>query len=199
MELKKLSLAEFDSIYTDMQQQFPANELKSLEYMRALLSGPHYTAWGAFEENGIVGYTIICSCNDSIFVEYLAVLAQYHSKGYGRQIIAQLTQVYPGCAGCYFEVEHEDPQQPNTARRIRFYRSLGCRLVTDRYFLPYPGGLLEMNLFYLPYHQQSQLPFQQVFSDLKTVFPLIYGRLPEHTGALAGFQQENQRGFFPLT
>lgn len=198
MELTKIALSEFDEIYADMKTQFPEKELKPTEYMKKILSGGGYSAQKAVCGNDAVGYIIVCECGKNLFAEYLAVFKKFHSHGFGSSIIKALKNAYPESSGCYFEVEHQSTEDPNTGRRIAFYERLGCRLLTKDYFLPYPGGDMPMNLYYLPYKERDSIPYDEVLSDLTAVFPIIYGGIPNSMACIEKFKNYNKITEFSL-
>lgn len=198
MELIEASLSEFTKIYSDMTKQFPENELKPIEYMKEILALDCYTALKAVYHGTDLGYVIIYQCKKNIFIEYLAVFKEFQSNGFGGRIINALKSAYPYSLGSYFEVEHENPLDINTSRRIRFYENLGCRLLTSSYYLPCPNEILPMNLYYLPHQKRTSVSFDEVISDLKDVFPIIYGRIPTHRACISEFKKHNKIKKFNL-
>lgn len=82
MELIKTD--EFNIIYKDMLVQFPKSELKSYEKFLKLF-GENYILYRVVEGE-FAGYIILFEYGDFIFIDYIAVLKQFHSKGLGRKI-----------------------------------------------------------------------------------------------------------------
>ena len=113
-----------EKTYTDMQNQFPPEELKSREEYNRLLTDGDYKFGLVFDDEKQIGYILYLAGN-FVWVDYVAVLKDFHSQGYGSRILTALFEKYSQLEGCYFEVEPENETLPHTIRRMNFYKKLG--------------------------------------------------------------------------
>ena len=74
MTLKLINQKTLDkNIYSDMQKQFPAEELKTYSEYNTLLASGDYKLGLVFDDNNLIGY-ILYLTKDFIWVDYIAVL-----------------------------------------------------------------------------------------------------------------------------
>ena len=168
MEFKPVTSKDFRIIYNDMTEQFPPEELKSYTRFCELLESGRYYVKSVIDEAQIVGYVIFIIVNDSLWLDYIAVFKQFHSKGYGGRILKALLEEFK--KGIYLEVEKPDKLHPNTLRRIKFYTNLGAQKLNYDYYYPSAAAPLAMDLYYLPY---KSLP-EQVAADIKDDFAFLH-------------------------
>lgn len=140
----------FNIFYNDMVKQFPKEELKTEDVFIELINSGNYDVLSAFDRRAYV-FIAKDDENSVLWLDYLAVVKQFHSKGYGKQIIQSLSEYYPEYFGCYLEVEKPDENIPDTIRRIKFYENLGAVKLNIRYFYPNKNGDLPMDLYFLPF------------------------------------------------
>lgn len=161
----------FDTIYSDMEKQFPKSELRSYEKIYNDIFSDKSYKMAILEDKGeILGYITYFE-KDFIWVDYLAIIGEHKSKGYGSSILEKLFNHKKDKNGIYFEVELENSDEPLTAKRINFYKKLGCKILDLTYFYPNEENILQMNLMYKPLMKNSP---QNVIQDIKTTFDNIF-------------------------
>lgn len=154
----------FDSIYADMQIQFPSEELKPFNVFVKLLSAGKIECLCAYDNFTQVGYLIFAKAAEFIWLDYIAVKKEFHSKGYGRKILACFKNMF-------LEVEKPCIENPDTLRRIKFYESLGAKKLGFEYLYPNNSGGLEMDLYFLGDVMPDN---DKIFSVIKTVFENVH-------------------------
>lgn len=173
MKLQIGTAADFEMVFQDMCKQFPKEERKSKQHISTLIESGKCQLLLAFDGDHPVAYVIACPFQNFLWLDYIAVFQEYQSQGYGSRIFPLLPDIYPGLKGIFLEVEHEDPQDISTVRRIRFYRRLGAQMIWDGYRLPVGEEGLPMGLFFLPF--DKQLPGKkEIFDIIQYVFDLIH-------------------------
>lgn len=159
----------FGQIYADMQMQFPPEELKPFNVFVKLLSEGKLECLGAYDNLTQVGYLIFAKADEFIWLDYIAVKKEFHSKGYGRKILACFKNMF-------LEVEKPCIENPDTLRRIKFYESLGAKKLGFEYLYPNNSGGLEMDLYFLG----DNIPDNdKIFSVVKSVFKNIHADVNE--------------------
>lgn len=143
LRLERIDIEAFEDIYKNMQEQFPENELKPLDIFKQLLTDDILKCYAAVDQNCAVGYVVYAELkNGSKWLDYIAIKKEFQSKGYGRKILALFEN-------CFLEVEKPDVDNPDTLRRIKFYKSLGAEKLNINYIYPNNTGGLPMDLYYL--------------------------------------------------
>lgn len=175
VNLKKIATDKFSSIYSDMQKQFPQSEMKSYEVFLKLIDDGKYHVLAAYDREILVGYVIFAEIEDVIWLDYIAVLEELHSKGYGSKILNELKNIHSHKIGCILEVECSDESEPNTLRRIKFYENLGAKKLPVDYFYPNEKGDIKLDLYMIPHNQDCDFNIKEVIAD---VFELLHSELP---------------------
>lgn len=168
MELIKTS--DFSVIYDDMQIQFPASEMKSLEKFQSI-SGDNYYIYNVIEKVP-VGYVVIFEYLDFIFIDYIAVYKEFHSQGFGGKILERLRELFKDKKGCFLEVEKPDLENFNTIRRIDFYKKHGAKKLDINYLYPNKTGFLPMDLYYINYG--SEPDYCETKSFVTKLFEVVH-------------------------
>lgn len=148
-----VEIKNLESVYNDMQQQFPPEELKSCKHLQCLL-GKNYKLYQGLENTNEIGYFFLFEDKDFILLDYLAIYQKFHSKGYGSKILQSLKKLYPNKKGCFLEVEKPDNSNINTFRRIKFYEKQGAVKLDLNYLYPSIDKPLPMDLYYIPYRDK---------------------------------------------
>ncbi len=147
-----IEVKDFYQIYKDMQVQFPPEELKPYEHLKSIVS-ESYKIYQVIE-NIPVGYIILFQTEEFIFIDYIAIYQEFHSKGFGGKILDSLKQHF-NKKGCFLEVEKPDPENINTLRRIKFYEKNGAKKLNINYIYPNYHGGLPMDLYYISFNKQK--------------------------------------------
>lgn len=167
---------DFQFIYNDMLNQFPKCEMKTFDCFLKLLKSDKYYFELFSVDNKNIGY-VSYYINDFIWVDYLAVFKEFHSKGYGTQILNYLFNKYKNLNCAYFEVELENEKDNNTKKRMHFYKNrLNCIDSGIKYFLPNDFELYEMKLLYKPLNFKS-LDNHSILNNIKETFNVLYSHI----------------------
>lgn len=150
MKILKVQRGNFDEIYTHMLEAFPKNELKSYDTFKKLIADGQYDVLIATQDN-MVGYALVYKVEStkSLWVDFIAILPEYQSKGFGTTFIHQVADFYkPNYQGIFLEVEIPDGIDQNKDRRIQYYTRLGAKILPCEYALPTYEGPFPMHLMY---------------------------------------------------
>ena len=142
-----------EEIYSDMEKQFPPEELKTFTELNNLLHGNFYKFAMFYNADEPVGYVFFLQ-NDYIWIDYIAVFEKFHSKGYGSRILNLIFIKYSNLKGCFFEVEPEDSDNIQTVKRMNFYKKLGCKKLDFEYYFPNEIKELRLELLYKPFNEK---------------------------------------------
>jgi|GEM_PF-588434 len=179
------TLQTFDTVFADMLAQFPQEEMKPKEIVRTLLERGRYHLLLAYDGDQWVGYLIVYydRRSYSLWLDYFAVFAPFHSKGYGSRMLALLPTVFPYARGCFLEVEKPASHNEMAVRRAQFYRRQGARRLSLDYIYPCVEGVFPMDLFFIAYTQEAQagLSADDIFGTIARVFKNTHSDLP-HVG-----------------
>ncbi len=179
--MEKFSLKENYSkenlkyVYNDLYSQFEKSELKDKEQFDTLFKSENYKLLLCYDESDLIGYIIVYIDIETnlMWLDYLAVLEEYHSRGYGTKMIETLKEKYKNLDGCMIEVEKEDDNDQNTYRRIKFYKNLGCMRLDINYMLPTKESSLRMHLYYLPFGKKT-IKMTKALSVIKSAHNIIH-------------------------
>lgn len=136
MDMRKEDKDFLTYLYTThMQKDFPANEIKPLPTLLALMDKNRYIAYGFYENEELCGYALFTTTSDqcNILLDYFAVCANKRSNGYGSVFLQtmkeQLQGEYHYIIGEVEAIDYaEDPEDAGIRyRRIRFYERNGLR------------------------------------------------------------------------
>lgn len=169
-------------IFSDMEKQFPPEELKSFETLRKFLSGDYYKFAIFYDNKEPVGYILFLQ-NDFLWVDYVAVFEQFHSKGYGSKILRSLFEKYSNLKGCFFEVEPENPEIIQTVKRLKFYKKIGCEILDFEYYFPNDIRELKMKLLYKSF--DKKVPDKnEIKKQVNFVFETLHSGVKNKNAAL---------------
>ena len=83
---------EIEEVYILYQQAFPKNEQMDLTQ---LFDELHLGAiYGYYQEEKLIGFTILCIHHQIVSILYLAVKEEYRNLGYGSMILEDLSKKY---------------------------------------------------------------------------------------------------------
>lgn len=183
MELRlEIQSALSTEIFSDMQKQFPPEEMKSFAELNNILQNGNYKFALAYDDKEPVGYVIFLK-NDYIWIDYIAIFEKYHSMGYGSKILEAIFDKYSDLKGCFFEVEPKDFNNIQTIKRLNFYKKLGCETLDFEYYFPNNIKELRLELLYKSFDgkipsksetlQQIEFVFEALHSNIKTKFTTL--------------------------
>ena len=137
--------------YQKLSSYFPAHEMKDRAHLDNLLK--HKDEYKKIEtDNYLVLYA---EFPDFIFIDYLLVFQSTRGKGIGSRVLSKFKKQRKSII---LEVEPRDPDDPDTAKRLRFYEKNGFKYADQvQYtFKDLEGNSFPMKLFYWPPHELSQ-------------------------------------------
>lgn len=117
--IQKLTIHDFDKIFSLMQLSFPKDEYRPYEKQKELFQNPKYSIYGLPdpERNDIKGFISAWQFRDFVFIEHFAVNPAYRNQGLGSHILQELVSMTP----YQLCLEVELPENHMTRRRIGFY------------------------------------------------------------------------------
>lgn len=132
LKMEKLSKQQVKELYeTNMQTDFPADEIKPLEMLLKAMDKGNYDALGLVEEGKIRAYAFFFKVDKDYLFDYLAVSGGKRNQGLGTQFLEQIRAYYKNADSIIGEVE--DPEYAKTEadrsmqeRRIGFYLRNDC-------------------------------------------------------------------------
>ncbi len=132
--LERMRAADFDSVFSIMEESFPADEHRPYGEQKELLSDPRYGLYVLTEpENGKTqAFIALWKFADFAYMEHFAVAAQYRGQGLGSRVLREIKQMLE-CPIC---LEVEPPKTDQAERRIAFYRRNGFFLNDCLYIQP---------------------------------------------------------------
>ena len=123
---RRLDAREMRLLYdTDLQRQFPSDEVRPWESIEPLLANGCYSGWALESEEGILSYAFLAEVGKNALVDYLATPDPWKSQGCGSLLLNRLRSSLMGVERVF--IESEDPEAPNVEdaamarRRLAFY------------------------------------------------------------------------------
>ena len=154
MKLVTVNIKEFhDRIYPEYKKLFPKEERKPYQTIVKAMKYHLGNVIKIVEENLFIGFIIVNTLENNPYVQldYLAILPEYQSKGYGKKAISLLRKHYHQYKGIFIEIEKiglgaNDKENQIRERRKRFYEEIGFQklsfdldlyhVIYSAYFLP---------------------------------------------------------------
>ncbi len=184
--VKEGSEEDIDNIYAYMLQEFPPEELISKQQICELISSGKYKLYllkykNCVEKDSIVGYSFVYSDNNMLFLDYLNILKQYQSCGYGSKFITLMNEkLGSNGKGIILEIEPVDNIDEIKTRRKNFYLRNGGVHLKCNYLLPCDDGSVPMELMIIPCKGVNFVSKNQIREFVKEAIALIHGDL-KHT------------------
>lgn len=134
MKVEYLDLAKIDEIYNGaLQNDFPPQEIKPFDVIKALYENGEYFACGLFDEEELVGYAMFCEDEKSgyVLLDYLAIKEERRNQGMGKFFLYMLKKLLDEKTAMLIESEAVTPEDSDEVvrtrmRRQRFYKRNGC-------------------------------------------------------------------------
>lgn len=135
--IAKLSCKELLKIYRDTAPaHFPADELKPVSAIEALLEKDAYLGLGLFDEaDRILGYALFLTVpgQNVILLDYYAILTSYRDLGLGSFFLQKMRTYFKQYGGIFIETEDIDyasneRERLERTRRNEFYTRNGAIL-----------------------------------------------------------------------
>lgn len=153
------SADDLPQIYADMEQQLPSDEMHPYKSFLQLFHRSKYKVllYRRDTDGALVGFALVYtieSCN-ILWLDYLEILKEYRSQGYGKALFHALSHKYCGpFDGILFPVEHVHSENLSLALRqkevISFCERLGAHRLHADFQLPCREGSMPMYLYFKP-------------------------------------------------
>ena len=131
-----------DDLLALYERAIPARERKDAAAIRGMAQSPSHRVAVAQDALGVVGFFLLFVGERIALLEYMAVDERCRGEGLGGRLY-ETARSMAADRPLIVEVESDREAVPDRAlraRRIGFYRRLGCRRVTGLdYILPLPG------------------------------------------------------------
>ena len=190
LTLADAGLPGIRQMYGHYKQAFPEAERKPYDRLAALVRGGKYRILLARDtaRDKVVGYAFVYHDDATAWLDYLEVLPEFRSGGYGARLFSALIDgLGPGQDGLYLEVDRPQPGETDSSdavRRIRFYERLGTRRLQVNYELPTAEGACPMYLYFKPkpgaglpsraaWLRSVEAVFQYVHSDISAAAAIL--------------------------
>lgn len=176
LSIKQLNLQQIKEVHQSyLVNDFPKEEQKPYELIESLVNKSVYICYGLYNEETLVAYAFFCKDTDSncILLDFLAVLGEYRSYGYGSKFLMQMKQELTEYDGIIFEVESgmsakNADDKLNCDRRIEFYHRNGVR-DTNNYCLFFG---VDMIIMYMPL--QKDFDDDTIGEALDHIYHIMY-------------------------
>lgn len=184
---------DFPQIYEYMKKQFPPNEMYSFKTFIQLFNNNQYKIllYKRNTDNVLVGYALVYTIESSniLWLDYIAILPEYSSHGYGSSLFKALWQKYCGpFDGILFSVEHVSQTNPELAerqkRRLNFYARLGAHKLNANFLLPCDDGSLPMYLYYKPCRDCALISRSVQIQSITQMYDYCFFNLKHRKGLL---------------
>ncbi len=121
-------LSNYNEICAFMKRVFPKEELMPMWLIRLLTLKKNYDFKVYYDNDLFVGILFTIESDDTLFVFYIAVNDQIHSKGYGSRLLQVLFDKHPNKAITLFIETMDDKNALNYEQRVKrleFYERNG--------------------------------------------------------------------------
>lgn len=131
MQLIKAEKADFNTIYTEMQNSFIPEEIRERDEAFAVLSEKDYCIYKLIADGVWVGFITLWTLSEYTFIEHFAVFEKYRNRGLGARCIEQIKKLSKKLV-----LEAEPPLDEMKKRRIGFYERCGFHVNDCPYMQP---------------------------------------------------------------
>ena len=131
-KLEKLAESDFPSVWKIMQDSFPADERRTMENQKKLLSEEKYELLGCKKEGKLLSFFALWQFEDFLFIEHFAVDKKARNGGLGAVMLSGLQKMNRK----KIILEVEPPADELTKRRVAFYERNGFCLNDYFYMQP---------------------------------------------------------------
>jgi GNAT superfamily N-acetyltransferase len=182
IKLTEETVYDLEYIYSRLQKEFAAEELKNPTQFEKLMAGNRYKLFIAGDSitDQIIGYAFVYEIADpkALWLDYLMIEKEFQGSGCGSILFNKIAALSPGIIGVFSEVEIPDSQDKICAdlqqRRIRFYERLGAKKLSIDYCLPTYDSGLPMFLYFRPSPSVRHITGHQIKKAVGSVFDYIH-------------------------
>jgi hypothetical protein len=143
---------------------FPPDERRNWDEIIQLIQNPLFCINLIFREQKLIGLISTWNLPEFIFIEHFAICSSERGKGYGTEVIKQITS-----NGNSVILEVEEPKTGEALNRIRFYERLRFCVSGMEYFQPpYSAGKKNVKMLLMRY------PYEIEIQDFEGIKSLLY-------------------------
>lgn len=133
LKLKRVDINIFKKIiYPEYLNLFTEEERKNISLIELLFNKGILNIIEITDNDLFIGFMLINKIDDSKYIQldYFAILPQYQCKGFGKEALSLLKELYKNYSGIFVEVEKldssiNDEDNKIRQRRINFYKNSG--------------------------------------------------------------------------
>lgn len=190
-------VGDFPKIYEDVKRQFPPDELYDYpDFIRMLRQGRYkILLYRRVPDNELIGYALlyIPESGTVFWMDYLAVMKNFQSQGYGQKLFRAVQQRYCGpFDGMIFSVEKVGPGDTPLAqrqkRRIAFYEKLGAQKLHAEFLQPCENGSFPMHLYFKPKRGFTEFGRAEQMEAITQMYRYCYSQFQDSKGLLSRFK-----------
>ena len=132
--MERLTVADFDSVFSLMEQSFPEDEHRNYQEQRELLAEPAYRLYAkrSAENAALQAFLAVWELEDFAYVEHFAVDPAARNGGIGGRMLQELKESLDR----RIVLEVELPETELARRRITFYERNGFTYNDHSYMQP---------------------------------------------------------------
>jgi len=184
-ELDVAGAERLDKIYKHYVSDFPLDEQKTFDQLTRILQKDRYEIillrHKKYDE--IIGYAFVYSDDTTLWLDYMAIDHKFRNAGYGTLLFNKiLEKKAANKAGMFLEVENlepDDSDNSNNAKRIRFYERLGAQRLPIDYKLPTKDGPYPMSLYFKPVKGVKVLREEELRQSISSIFGYIHSDIAD--------------------
>lgn len=142
--------------YPQFIENFPHNELKTLNHMKDLMKNFDYKLYILYDCEPI-GYSLIYEIKEQkkLLLDYIFIKKNFQNMGYGAKFLKEIIKLYtPLFSGMFLEIEIPTKDNQITIRRLKFYENFGAKKIDCQYIFPNNSGGLSLELMHIPFNKE---------------------------------------------
>jgi GNAT superfamily N-acetyltransferase len=190
-ELKSADGEPFRQLFGIYAASISPREQKPEDWLRAMVAAPEYRVWIAQDTGRVLGFSILFVPPGEGFalLEYMAVAPEKRGHGFGGELFRRTVEqaVTTEGAGLPVLLEVDSDREASSdravrARRIHFYRRLGCvKIAGLRYLMPLRGvgPVPEMDLLVYRSPPVAHIARRDLQRWLETLYRDVYHGAPD--------------------
>ncbi len=181
--LKPMTLDDLTTLYPQMRDDFPPNELPPRAAFIDLLSKGTQTGWLMLDAGGLECAYVLCARTQrALLITHLAVKPDFRGKGMGTELLRLLDACYADAQYMIVEVERPDDtadpvERSVRQRRIAFYERAGYVGYDD---LPYTIWHVPMRLMAKGNPGRELPDADQIKDDIRALYTFLLRPQDQH-------------------
>ncbi|WP_244833631.1 GNAT family N-acetyltransferase [Clostridium sp. BJN0001] len=173
MKLDVLKNEQFDIFYKILVDNFPKSERRTYKRHKEMLNNPLYKIFSYSEKSNILGMIGEWEFQDFLYIEHLAVMKNFHSKGIGTKMLHDFKLRF----NKDIILEVEPPNTVEAVKRIDFYKKFGFKANDYKYLQP-PMQEGQKNLPLIILSSDKKLDKEHFTKYREVLYKEVYKRRP---------------------